>query len=639
MKAVTWHGKRDVRVDNVPDPTIEEPTDAIIRVTSSGICGSDLHLYEVLGPFMSEGDILGHEPMGIVEEVGSRGHRPRSRRPRRDPVQHLLRPLLHVRPGPPLAVRDHPGPRPGHGRRAVRLHEALRRGARRPGRVPARAAGASTGRSRCPTGRPTTASSTSPTCCRPRGRRSSTPRSRRRHACVVLGLGPIGDMAARDRRRTAGHRVIGVDLVPERLARARAPRRRGARPRRARRRPRRRGPRADRRPRARRGDRRRRHGGARLAGRASSRRRSSACCPTRSRRRLMEKAGVDRLSALYTAIDIVRRGGTISLIGVYGGMADPLPMLTLFDKQIQLRMGQANVKRWVDDIMPLLTETATRSASTTSRPTRCRWTRRPRPTRSSRRRRTAREGAPPARSGRRRTPACRAGWRRPAGPCRRSPAALSRPSDHGPCGSTRWPRRPQLGDDVLTEPALELEHPGPRLPRIERLREVLGVEHRRVDRLLQVEAEVREREEEDERPLVLLVAAGRPERERLAVAPGHRRRERRARPLARLERVRQALLAARTSGRGCRGRSRGRGSPASRPASRRSASRRRRCRSGRRRRRGTCRPRAASARRFRAPPLAAVGNPRQPRRAAARAPRAAARPTPRRRRAARRSSA
>src|ERR1700759_660698 len=71
MKAVTFHGKRDVRVDNVPDPQIEEPTDAIVRITSTGICGSDLHLYEVMGAFMDEGDILGHEPMGIVEEVGS----------------------------------------------------------------------------------------------------------------------------------------------------------------------------------------------------------------------------------------------------------------------------------------------------------------------------------------------------------------------------------------------------------------------------------------------------------------------------------------------------------------------------------------------------------------------------------------
>ena len=71
MKAVTWHGKRDVRVDSVPDPSIEQPTDAIVRITSTCICGSDLHLYEVLGAFIDEGDILGHEPMGIVEEVGS----------------------------------------------------------------------------------------------------------------------------------------------------------------------------------------------------------------------------------------------------------------------------------------------------------------------------------------------------------------------------------------------------------------------------------------------------------------------------------------------------------------------------------------------------------------------------------------
>jgi threonine dehydrogenase-like Zn-dependent dehydrogenase len=72
--------------------------------------------------------------------------------------------------------------------------------------------------------------------------------------------------------------------------------------------------------------------------------------------KLMERAGVDRLHALYTAIDVVRRGGTISVSGVYGGMTDPLPMLTLFDKQIQLRMGQANVLRWVPDILPLVLE-------------------------------------------------------------------------------------------------------------------------------------------------------------------------------------------------------------------------------------------------------------------------------------------
>ena len=70
----------------------------------------------------------------------------------------------------------------------------------------------------------------------------------------------------------------------------------------------------------------------------------------------MKHAGVDRLAALQLAIELVRRGGTISLAGVYGGMTDPLPMMVLFDKQIQLRMGQANVRRWIDDILPLVTD-------------------------------------------------------------------------------------------------------------------------------------------------------------------------------------------------------------------------------------------------------------------------------------------
>lgn len=70
MKALTWHGKADVRVDTVPDPMIQDPTDVVVRVTTTGLCGSDLHLYQVFGPFLDEGDILGHEPMGVVEEVG-----------------------------------------------------------------------------------------------------------------------------------------------------------------------------------------------------------------------------------------------------------------------------------------------------------------------------------------------------------------------------------------------------------------------------------------------------------------------------------------------------------------------------------------------------------------------------------------
>ena len=142
MKAVAWHGKRDVRVDTVPDPMIEEPTDAIVRITSTGICGSDLHLYEVLGPFMGEGDILGHEPMGDRRGGRRRGHQPRQGDRVVIPFNISCGHCFMCDHGPAVAVRDHPGPRPGDGRRAVRLHEALRPGARRAGRVPARAAGA-----------------------------------------------------------------------------------------------------------------------------------------------------------------------------------------------------------------------------------------------------------------------------------------------------------------------------------------------------------------------------------------------------------------------------------------------------------------------------------------------------------------
>jgi threonine dehydrogenase-like Zn-dependent dehydrogenase len=169
---------------------------------------------------------------------------------------------------------------------------------------------------------------------------------------VVLGLGPIGDMACRVAHHR-GFRVIGVDLVPERLARVAA-----------------------------RGievlDLTGQDGdlGDVIRGMTEGRGPDSVIdavgmeahgapgakfmqtmtgyLPDALAAKLMERAGVDRLSALHLAIDIVRRGGTISVIGVYGGQTDPLPMLTLFDKQVQLRMGQANVRRWVPEIMPLL---------------------------------------------------------------------------------------------------------------------------------------------------------------------------------------------------------------------------------------------------------------------------------------------
>ena len=341
---------------------------------------------------MTEGDILGHEPMGIVEEVGSGVTDLAAGRPGGDPLPDRLRLLLHVRPGAADPVRDHPGARARHGRRAVRLHQALRPGSRRPGRVPARATRRLRSRSRCPRARPTTGSSTSPTCCRPPGRPSSTPASPTGGTLVVLGARThrrhgqpdraCTAACARHRRRprrrtpatrapTRGVETVDLDDVGKRRLGDHIRELTGGR-----------GPG--------RGHRRRRHGGPRLARHARPLHKLTGLLPDAVAEPMMNKAGIDRLAALHSAIDIVRRGGTISLIGVYGGMADPLPMLTLFDKQVQLRMGQANVKRWVDDILPLLGR---------RRPAGRRLVRHPPPaprrgagrrTRCSRRRRTAR---------------------------------------------------------------------------------------------------------------------------------------------------------------------------------------------------------------------------------------------------------
>jgi threonine dehydrogenase-like Zn-dependent dehydrogenase len=351
MKALAWHGKRDVRVDHVPDPTIEEPTDAVVRITSTNICGSDLHLYEVMAPFMTEGDILGHEPMGVVEEVGvgvpnlAAGDRVVI------PFQIACGDCYMCGQGlqtqcETTQVREH-----GMGARLfgyTKLYGQVPGGQAEYLRVPQ----AQYGPIKVPDGAPDERflylSDVLPTAWQgvayaevPEG-----------GSVTVLGLGPIGDMACRIAAHR-GHKVIGVDLVPERLERVR---RRGIEV-------------LDLREHeddlaekiremtAGRGTDSvidavgmEAHGspGAKLAQQATG------LLPDAVAEKLMERAGIDRLHALYLAIDIVRRGGTISLSGVYGGMTDPIPMLTLFDKQIQLRMGQANVRRWVDDIMPLL---------------------------------------------------------------------------------------------------------------------------------------------------------------------------------------------------------------------------------------------------------------------------------------------
>ena len=352
MRAVTWHGKRDVRVDTVPDPAIEHPTDAIVRVTSTGICGSDLHLYEVMGPFMREGDVLGHEPMGIVEAVGAE--------------------VTQIAPGDRVVIPfniscgscfmcDH-GLQSQCETTQVREHgkgAALFGYTKLYGEVPGgqaellRVPQAQYGPIKVPEGPPDDRfvymSDVLPTAWQA-VEYADVPAG---GSLLVLGLGPIGEMATRIAQQRGVENVLAVDLVPDRLERTRA------------------------------------HGvqafdlnqhddlkgaiveatggrgpdsvidavgmeahGAPVAKLAHQ---LVGFMPDPIAEKLMQTGGIDRLAALNFAIDAVRRGGTISLSGVYGGTADPIDMFTLFDKQVTVRMGQANVKRWIDDILPLLT--------------------------------------------------------------------------------------------------------------------------------------------------------------------------------------------------------------------------------------------------------------------------------------------
>jgi len=353
MKAVVWHGTEDVRVDEVPDPVLQHPSDAIVRITSSAICGSDLHLYKVLSMYMEEGDILGHEPMGVVEEVGSEVTQIK-------PGDRVVMPFniacgrcfmcdrsLHSQ-CETTQVR-------AHGKGAAlfgytKLYGQVAGGQAEYLRVPQ----ATFGPIKVPEGPPDERflylSDVIPTAWQA-VKYADVPRG---GTLAVYGLGPIGQFCVRVARHLGVERVIAVDLVPERMELARRlgaeivewsddadpsleildmTEGRGA-------------------------DAvidavgTEAHGAPVQAAMQTLASRTPAAIATR----LMERVGSDRTSALHTAISTVRRGGTVSIVGVYGGAATPMPMMELFDKQVQLRMGQANVKAWIDEIMPLVTD-------------------------------------------------------------------------------------------------------------------------------------------------------------------------------------------------------------------------------------------------------------------------------------------
>jgi threonine dehydrogenase-like Zn-dependent dehydrogenase len=354
MKAVTWQAKRSISVDDVPDPVIQEPTDAIIKVTSTNICGSDLHLYEVMGPFMGKGDIMGHEPMGIVQEVGSKVTNLKVGDRVVIPFNISCGHCYMCKQGlqsqcETTQVRDQ-----GRGAALLgfsKLYGEVPGGQAEFLRVPY----ATYGPIKVPEGPPDDRfvylSDVLPTAWQA-VQYANIPKG---GSVAVFGLGPIGDMAARIAKHLGAETVIGIDLVPERLQRSKS------------------------------------RGievidlseqednltdiikdltdgrgvdaaidavGLEAHGSPFGRfvHNVSAMMPDAVAAKMFETAGLDRLNALYHAIDVVRRGGTISVVGVYAGMVDPMPLDTLFDKQLQIRMGQANVKHWVDDILPLLTD-------------------------------------------------------------------------------------------------------------------------------------------------------------------------------------------------------------------------------------------------------------------------------------------
>ncbi|WP_456825808.1 zinc-dependent alcohol dehydrogenase [Cellulomonas sp. P5_E12] len=356
MRALTWQGRENVSVETVPDPRIERTTDAIVRVTSTAICGSDLHLYAVLGMYLDAGDVLGHEAMGVVEEVGAEAGALRVGDRVVIPFNISCGSCWMCARGLFAQCETTQVRTQGTGASLFgfsKLYGQVPGGQAEYLRVPQAQFGPvvvpDDGR---PDERYLYLSDVLPTAWQA-VEYADVPAG---GTVAVVGLGPIGQMATRIAVHRGASRVIGLDLVPERLAMAR------------------------------------RHGidvidvgavddvaaavrdltdgrgvdsaidavGMEAHGSpiAAGGQRLTGILPDKVAVAVVEKAGLDRLAALQTAFDVVRRAGTVSIVGVYGGAVDPFPMMQLFDKGLTLRMGQANVKRWIDDLLPLVSDDA-----------------------------------------------------------------------------------------------------------------------------------------------------------------------------------------------------------------------------------------------------------------------------------------
>ena len=352
MKALTWQGNLNVEVIDVPDPQILEPTDAIVRVTSTAICGSDLHLYGVLGPYLKAGDILGHEAMGIVEEVGSGISNLRAGDRVVVPFNISCGSCWMCSRGlyaqcETTQVREH-----GKGASLfgyTSLYGAVPGGQAEYLRVPHADFGPVKVPEEGPDERWLYLSDILPTAWQA-FEYADVPDE---GTVAVFGLGPVGQLTTRI-ARNAGRRVIAVDRVQERLALAAS------------------------------------YGsdtidldsvdyvpqaifdltdgrcadgtvdavGMEAHGSPAAHAAISAVglLPDALARPLTDRFALDRLAALQSAIKSVRRGGTVSVSGVYGGEIDPMPMMEIFDRGITMRFGQCHVRRWTDQIHKVLSQ-------------------------------------------------------------------------------------------------------------------------------------------------------------------------------------------------------------------------------------------------------------------------------------------